>query len=78
MKATFEFDLLEEREEYQIYAQAHRLHSAMWDFSQEVLRRLDKYGYFENREMTDEEAKIVEYIREEFYRILRDNEVSLG
>jgi len=77
MKATLEFNLPEEDEEYRTCIEASRLKSAMWDFSQEVLRRLDKYGIFNGKELTEDESRIVSYIREEFYNHLRDREVSL-
>jgi hypothetical protein len=77
-KILIEFNLPEEKEEYEVYSKAMDMHSALWEYSQDVLRKLDKYGYHPSgRELTEEEAKIVGLIREEFYRILGEYGVDL-
>ena len=42
MKATFEFNLPEEREEYETYAKARQYYSILWDV-QEQVRKHVKY-----------------------------------
>lgn len=42
-EATLKFQLPEEREEFELAANAGRLHSAAWDFTQ-WLRAQEKYG----------------------------------
>jgi hypothetical protein len=70
MKATLEFSLPEEREEYELTSNAGKYHSALWDL-REAIRQVVKYG-------TDE-AKVTawEEVQEMFFRVLEDNEVSL-
>lgn len=78
MKAVLKFDLPDEREDFEMALAAGKMHSALWDFSQDVLRKLDKYGFHPSgRELTLEEHAIVSFIREEFYRVLNDNQVEL-
>lgn len=78
-KVNITFDLPEENEDYKIYSKAMDMHLALWDFSQDVLRKLDKYGFHptEKRELTEEEHGIVEHIREEFYKIINEYGVEL-
>jgi hypothetical protein len=47
------------------------MYSALWDISQE-LRTLWKY-----EELSDEEWKMVERIRDKFYEILDENQIKL-
>lgn len=70
MKATFEFDLPEDQHEYDIMNQASKMKTMLWEFSQQ-LRSWEKYGHqFKNADDT------LYKIREEFYRLLNNNEVN--
>jgi hypothetical protein len=71
MKATLEFNLPEEEAEFDFAVQGGNMYAALWDISQE-LRTLWKY-----EELNDDEFKIVEKIRDKFYEILGDNQITL-
>jgi hypothetical protein len=71
MKATLKFNLPEDQAEFDFAVQGSKMYSALWDISQE-LRALWKY-----EELTDEEFKIVEKIRNKFYEILDENQIKL-
>ena len=71
MKATLKFNLPEDQAEFDFAVQGSNMYSALWDISQE-LRTLWKY-----EELTDEEFKIVEKIRNKFYEILDENQIKL-
>ena len=65
------FNLPEDQAEIDFAVQGGRMYSALWDISQE-LRTLWKY-----EELSDEEFKIVERIRNKFYEILDENQIKL-
>ena len=71
MKATLEFNLPDDQHEFDLAIQGSKMYSALWDISQE-LRRLWKY-----EELSEEEWKMVERIRDKFYEILGDNQINL-
>ena len=71
MKAKLTFNLPEDQAEFDFAVQGSKMYSALWDISQE-LRALWKY-----EELTDEEFKIVEKIRNKFYEILDENQIKL-
>lgn len=71
MKAVFEFNLPEDQREYEVMSQASKTQTFLWDFSQQ-LRSWYKYGH------TFKDADdAVNGIRDEFYRLLNDNEVNI-
>jgi hypothetical protein len=71
MLVKFEFNLPEDQREYEVMSQATKAQTFMWDFSQQ-LRAWYKYGH------TFKDANdAVNGIREEFYRLLNDNEVNI-
>jgi hypothetical protein len=74
---TITFNLPEEREELRTAQQAANYHSALWDFAQ-LLRNLTKYDapLEEGKELTSEQSNMAHLLREKFYEILRDNEVT--
>lgn len=76
-KAIFEFSLPEEAEEFEIYSKAQDMHSALWHFSNDVLRAMDKHGAIDSRELTSEEHRIVVAIRDRFHTILDEYGVEL-
>lgn len=77
MKITYEFDPYLDAEALQIYSQADKMHSALWEFSNGVLRDLSKHGYLDGRELSEIELELVSYIKDRFYDILANKEVEL-
>ena len=71
MKATLEFNLPDDQNEFDLAIQGSKMYLALWDISQE-LRTLWKY-----EELSDEEWKMVERIRDKFYEILDENQIKL-
>lgn len=71
MKATLEFNLPEDKIEWDNAVRADAMYASLWDLSQE-LRTLWKY-----EELNDDEWKMVERIRDRFYDILSDNQINL-
>ena len=71
MKATLEFNMPEDQAEFDFAIQGSKMYSALWDISQE-LRTLWKY-----EELSDEEWKMVERIRNKFHEILNENQIKL-
>jgi hypothetical protein len=70
-KVTFEFDLPEDQREYEVASQANQMQSFLWDYSQQ-LRAWYKYGHaFKDAD------DALDKIREEFYRLLNDNQVNI-
>lgn len=72
MKATLEYNLPDDQHEFDLAVQSGNMYSALWDISQE-LRTLWKY-----EELSEEEWKIVERIRDKFYEILGDHQINLN
>ena len=72
MKAKLTFNLPEDQAEFDLATQGGNMYAALWDISQE-LRTLWKY-----EELSEEEWKIVERIRESFYDILQKNNINLN
>jgi len=71
MKATLEFNLPDDQHEFDLAVQGSKMYSALWDISQE-LRAIWKH-----EELSDEEFKMVERIRNKFFEILEDNQITL-
>lgn len=71
MKATLEFNLPDDQHEFDLAVQGSKMYVALWDISQD-LRKLWKY-----EELSEEEWKMVEKIRDKFYEILSDHQISL-
>ena len=71
MKARLTFNLPDDQAEFDFAMQGSKMYSALWDISQE-LRKLWKY-----EELSEEEFKIVERIRDKFYEILDENQIKL-
>jgi hypothetical protein len=64
MKATLEFNLPEEREEFEIALRAGKLQAALSEF-ENFLRAQLKYG-----ELPEAEYKRVEMIREKYFELI--------
>ena len=75
-KIILEFDSIEESVEAKNALDGGKWKIAMWDLDQK-LRGMVKHGYamYGNRELTDDEQKMAQEIRDELYRIL--NQASL-
>ena len=71
MKATLEFNLPDDQNEFDMAVQSGNMYAALWDISQE-LRTLWKY-----EELKQEEGDMVERIRNKFYEILDENQIKL-
>lgn len=72
MKATLEFNLPEDDAEFYCATKGTAMLNALWEMKQE-LRTLYKYS-----ELTDEQFKMVERIRDSFHSILQENDVNLN
>ena len=75
-KIILEFDSVEESIEAKNALDGTKWKISMWDLDQK-LRGMVKHGYamYGNRELTDDEQKMAQEIRDELYRIL--NQASL-
>jgi hypothetical protein len=71
MKATLEFNLPEDQHEFDFATQGGKMYSALWDISKE-LRTLWKY-----EELDEKEWDMVERIRNKFFEILEDHQITL-
>jgi hypothetical protein len=71
MKATLEFNLPEDQAEFDFATQGSNMYAALWDISQE-LRTLWKY-----EELDEKEWDMVERIRNKFFEILEDHQITL-
>jgi hypothetical protein len=77
-KIILEFDSVEESIEARNALNGTKWKIAMWDLDQK-LRGMVKHGYamYGNRELTDEEHKMAQEIRDELYRILNQANLDL-
>lgn len=71
MKATLEFNLPDDKNEYEVVIQAPKMQSFLWDFSQQ-LRNWYKY----HNDFKDGQDAVTK-IREEFYRLINDHEINI-
>ena len=71
MKATLEFNLPDDQNEFDMAVQSGIMYAALWVISQE-LRTLWKY-----EELSEEEWKMVDKIRNKFFEILDDSQIKL-
>ena len=72
MKATLEFNLPDEEAEFYCATKGSAMLNVLWEMQQE-LRTLLKH-----EELSDEEWKIVERIREFFFSSLEEHEINLN
>ena len=77
-KIILEFDSVEESIEARNALNGTNWKIAVWDLDQK-LRGMVKHGYalYGNRELTDEEHKMAQEIRDELYRILNQANLDL-
>lgn len=65
MKAILEFNLPEEREDYELHCKAVSMHIAIHDFEM-WMRKIYKYGSETDQTLT------IEQVRKEFYEIFKE------
>lgn len=68
MKAKFEFDLPEERAEYDVYRQGPALHSAVWNLLEWIRQK---------RKHSEEESVSFDALARKVHEILDDEGVAL-
>ena len=71
MKATIEFNLPEDKYEYDLANKSSSLLSCLIELEMEI-KKLYKY-----EDLKKNQLEIVEKIREKFYEILQENEINL-
>ncbi len=71
MKATLNFDLLEDSFEFQCAINGIALRRSICDF-QEYMRQLYKY----NQAISEEERQMIQHLRDHFQEMLEDNGVN--
>lgn len=82
MKATIEFDLNEEREEFRDFMQASRMSCALHDISNKIFRPARKHGYDDKTlneliEKNEGATEIIGLLETKFYEILKEYGVEL-
>lgn len=70
MKAILEFNLPEDKEEYEMTINASKYYLALWGIKQELRKQL-KYA-----ELSEQEYEIYEKVSDKFYEILGDNGIN--
>jgi len=73
MKATIEFELPEDIEEYEMANNASKMYMALWDIKQ-LFRSKLKYN---SDGLNDEQLEQWEAMRGEFFEILDNNDLKL-
>jgi len=71
MKAKLTFNLPEDQDEFDNAINGSKAHLALWQISQNI-RAIWKYS-----DLTDEQFKIVEKIRDEFYEVINEHGINL-
>lgn len=71
MKATLEFDLPEDNQDFLSAINGHNYKSAIWDFDQ-LLRSEMKY-----KELSSDTYKAYEWCRKEFRKILQEDNLFI-
>lgn len=74
MKAILEYDLPEDQSNFNLAVKSWELWHVLWELDN-FLRSNTKYA---PDDMSSDEFKAYEKVREEFYRIMNDNGVSLS
>jgi len=70
MKATLEFNLPEDKEDYEMTINASKYYLALWHIKQELRSKL-KYA-----ELSEQEYEIYEKVSNKFNEILEDNGIN--
>lgn len=72
MKAILEFNLPEDKAQYELANKASNFHSVIWDLDQ-YLRNVLKHG---SEEFKKSEYKTIEKIREQIVSLMQENDVE--
>ena len=72
-KAILEFNLPEERQEFELATNAQKLNNTLWEYDQ-ALRNTIKYN---DEDKTEVEIDAMQKARDLLYEIMRNNNVSL-
>lgn len=78
MKATFEFNLPEDNEELKSFQNGPSANLALFDFSQDVLRKAVKYGYLNGKELNQDQVDMMEEVQELFWAIINERNLDIG
>jgi hypothetical protein len=70
MKATLEFNLPDDKEDYEMTVNASKYYLALWGIKQELRKQL-KYA-----EISEKEYEIYEKVSDKFHSILEDNGIN--
>lgn len=78
-KLKLEFDLSnpDDRHESEVTLKASKILSVLWDLDQ-ILRNSEKHGYFNSKELTEEQQDVISKIRESLYDIMSSNDINLN
>lgn len=78
-KGILEFDLTdpESKEDFDLAVHAADYKLALWDFSQDVLRKMTKYGVLDDQELSESDRELAQKIADKFYEILNDRDLKL-
>jgi hypothetical protein len=73
MKAIFKFNLPEEQDEYQMFIDANKMHSVLWEMKQ-WLRKETKYCA---DNISEDTYKAFEECREKLIELMNENNIEL-
>jgi hypothetical protein len=82
-KAILEFNLPEDREEFELASNAGSMHSSLWQISQEVFRPARKHGYADPvlaeivKQHPEYAEELIMALEQKFFQILEENGVEL-
>jgi len=74
MKAKLEFELPEDREEFNLAVNGNNWHDAMYELDQ-WLRGKIKYN---NEEFTETEEELLQTVRDQLHEVLDDNSITFN
>jgi dsDNA-binding SOS-regulon protein len=70
MKAYIKFNLPQESEEYRLHNASSDMYSFIFDFANHIREKL------KHSDLTLEESKIYEEIKDKYWELLKDNEID--
>lgn len=82
MKSTLEFNLPEEREEFQLALKGSSMSIALSEIANEIFRPARKHGY-PDKELNDlveknpDAVEIIGMLETKFYEILEENDITI-
>lgn len=82
MKSTLEFNLPEEREEFQLALKGSSMSIALSEIANEIFRPARKHG-FSDKELNDlveknpDAVEIIGMLETKFYEILEENDITI-